>query len=83
MIKLFKILLMMSFLILTNTASIGEEKIDCSKIKADTGVKMFEKYKCEKKYGKSTSETKFTKSDSTIGKSLKNLKDQIKKKLKN
>tara|TARA_Y100000590_G_C15213891_1_gene823599 strand:- start:214 stop:417 length:204 start_codon:yes stop_codon:yes gene_type:complete len=44
-IKFLPILLMFAFI---NTHSIADTKTDCSQIKTDTAVKMYEKWKCKK-----------------------------------
>ena len=61
--KLIKFIPLLPILILYNTNSFAVEKKDCSTIKADTGVKMYEKWKC--KMGKPEGEG--------FGKKLKNL----------
>ena len=43
--KIIKIIIMISFF---SGVALAEEKKDCSSIKADTGVKMYEKWKCKK-----------------------------------
>jgi hypothetical protein len=84
MIRLLKILLIMSFLTLFKTISFSEEKVDCSTINADTGLKMLEKYKCKKKYGKGTSvENKLIKNDSLMARKIKSFTKKIKEKIKN
>ena len=43
-----KIILAVTILSIYSSSSLSETKKDCSKIKADTGVKMYEKWKCQK-----------------------------------
>ena len=45
--KLFKLIPVLFILMLFNTNSFAETKRDCSSIKTDTGVKMFEKLRCK------------------------------------
>jgi len=61
--KFLKIIPILCILILYNTNTQAETKLDCSAIKADTGVKMYEKLRC--KMGKENGEG--------LGKKLKNL----------
>ena len=62
--KLIKFLPLLFILTFLNSTSFAETKKDCgSIIKADTGVKMYEKWKC--KMGKD--------GDGDFGKKLKNL----------
>ena len=61
--KLLKLIPVLFVLTLFNTNSFAESKRDCSAIKTDTGVKMYEKLRC--KMGKEEGEglgTKFKKS---------------------
>ena len=44
--KLKKILSFLFFLLLCNTTLYAETKTDCSKLKSDTAVKIYEKWKC-------------------------------------
>ena len=60
--KLFKLIPVLFILMLFNTNSYSETKRDCSSIKDDTGVKIYEKWRC--KMGKEKGEdlgTKFKK----------------------
>ena len=52
--KLLKLIPVLFVLTLFNTNSFAETKNDCSSIKADTGVKIYEKWRC--KMGKEKSE---------------------------
>ena len=52
--KLLKLIPVLFVLTLFNTNSFAETKSDCSSIKADTGVKIYEKWRC--KMGKEKSE---------------------------
>ena len=60
--KLLKLIPVLFVLTLFNTNSFAESKRDCSLIKADAGVKVFEKLRCEmgKEKGESLG-TKFKK----------------------
>ena len=61
--KLLKLIPVLFIITLYHTNSFAESNRDCSTIKADTGVKMYEKWKCE--MGK--------KKGDGLGKKLKNL----------
>ena len=60
--KLLKLIPLLFIITLYNTNSFAESKRDCSEIKADTGVKVYEKLRC--KMGKEEGEG--------LGKKLKN-----------
>ena len=64
-IKILSVALLLGFL---STASIAETK-DCSQIKADTGAKMLEKWKCNKGI-----------EGEGLGTKIKNLANKLKKK---
>ena len=46
--KILKFTPLLVILILYNSNSFAKTTKDCSAIKADTGVKMYEKWKCQK-----------------------------------
>ena len=52
--KIIKFIPLLFYLILYNSNSLAETTKDCSTIKADTGVKIYEKWRC--KMGKEKSE---------------------------
>ena len=45
--KLLKLIPVLFIITLYNTNSFAESKRDCSAIKTDTGVKMYEKWRCK------------------------------------